>query len=191
MGRFLEEIGEIVLASNSPRRAEIMKMLGVDVIIDPSDCNEDSDIKDPEMLSMELSKRKAREVANRHPGRIVVGADTIVSIDGDILGKPKDKDEALMMLKRLSGKTHAVYTGVSIVLGDRIKSFSEKSLVTMYDSSEDMLISYIDTKEPMDKAGAYGVQGKGMVLVKSIEGDFFNVMGLPAGRLIREILDLV
>lgn len=191
MGRFLEEIGEIVLASNSPRRAEIMQMLGVDVIIDPSHCNEDSDIKDPKMLSMELSKRKAREVANRHPGKIVVGADTIVSIDGDILGKPKDKDEALMMLKRLSGKTHAVYTGVSVVMGDRVKSFSEKSLVTMYDSSEDMLISYIDTKEPMDKAGAYGVQGKGMVLVKSIEGDFFNVMGLPAGRLIREILDLV
>ncbi len=178
----------IILASKSPRRQELIRNITDDFEVIVSDVEETLPKGiTPEEAPVYLSAIKARAVAADHPDRIVIGADTVVILDGRILGKPHDRDDAFQMLRSLSEKTHTVVTGCTVVLGDRIRSFGESARVTFYPLSDREIEDYLDTGEPFDKAGAYGIQGKGCLFVKGIEGDFFNVMGLPVGRLNREL----
>ncbi len=177
---------KIVLASKSPRRREILEMLGFrDFAVIPSG--------DPEILPKgltppetvcEIARSKAREVAaGSGEESLIIAADTLVCLDGEFLGKPRDEMEAALMLRRLSGQTHKVYTGVAVIFNGRELCEAEESKVVFRELSEEEISAYIATGEPMDKAGAYGAQGLGAILVKSIDGDFFNVMGLPVCRL--------
>lgn len=172
---------EIILASGSPRRKELLEMLGVkDFKIIPAK-GEEKDIPGatPDELVKALSLAKATEVSKEHKDSLIIAADTIVWHNNKVLGKPSSKENAFEMLSSLSGKTHEVYTGVSLILEDRILSQSVMSSVTFKNLSEDEINAYIETGEPMDKAGAYGAQGKAALFVEKINGDFFNVMGLP------------
>lgn len=140
----------------------------------------------PEQAVLALSRQKAEEVSTKFPDEIVIGADTVVSIDGEILGKPRDEQDATGMLKRLSGRVHSVFTGVCVIFPDgRTENFAEKTDVEFYPLSEREIADYIATGDPMDKAGAYGIQERGAKNVKGIVGDFYNVMGLPVARLAR------
>lgn len=177
---------KIVLASGSPRRKELLEMLEVPNLtilpakgeeIPPEGCG-------PEELVKALSAAKAREVASRcGEDDLVIGADTIVWHEGRPLGKPQSREEAERMLRSLSGRTHRVFTGVTVIRGGRERSEAEESLVRFRELSDGEIRRYVDTGEPMDKAGAYGAQGKGALFVEEIRGDFFNVMGLPLCRL--------
>lgn len=177
----------LILASASPRRSEIMKLAGYAFTVMPTDAEEDIPAGlDASQAAKYLSRRKSdAALKNARAGDTVIAADTIVVIDGEILGKPKNKDEAFCMLKTLSGRTHAVYTGVTVANSEKTETFSEKTDVTFYNLSDDEINAYIGTSEPFDKAGAYGIQGFGCVLVKKIRGDYFNVMGLPIAKLSR------
>ncbi len=173
---------KVVLASASPRRKELMEMLGVQNLeIIPAKGEEKApDNVSPDELVKILSAQKAAEVAALgHEDDIVIGADTIVWAHGRVYGKPKTFAEAKEMLQSLSGYTHEVYTGVTVMKNGSSISRAERSLVTFRQLEEREIDAYIATNEPMDKAGAYGAQGKAALFVKSIEGDFFNVMGLP------------
>lgn len=140
----------------------------------------------PEDAVLSLSEQKANEVYRENRGEVVVAADTIVAIDGKILGKPADEKDAFAMLKTLSGRVHEVFTGVCVVFANgRKERFFEETKVEFYELSDGEIADYIKTGEPMDKAGAYGIQGKGALLVKRIDGDYYNVMGLPVARLLR------
>ncbi len=177
---------QIVLASSSPRRKELMEMLEVpNLKIVPAKGEEVPPAHaSPGELVMALSAAKAAEVAARcAPEDLVIGADTIVWVDGMPFGKPRTREEAAAMLRRLSGDTHEVYTGVTVICRGNRDSQFERSRVRFRTLSEAEIADYVATGEPMDKAGAYGAQGKGALLVESIEGDFFNVMGLPLCRL--------
>ena len=176
----------IVLASASPRRKELMEMLGAPGLrIDPAKGGENPpEGVGPEELVKALSAAKAREVAGRSdPDDAVVGADTIVWLDGRVFGKPHSREEAIAMLETLSGRTHEVYTGVTVIRGGVELSEAERSLVSFRALTRGEIEAYVACGEPMDKAGAYGAQGKGALFVRRIEGDFFNVMGLPLCRL--------
>lgn len=178
---------KIILASNSPRRKELLTQAGIDFEVIAADVEEITTKTKPNEVVEELSQIKAKAVALVNPGRLVLAADTVVAFDGAILGKPKDEEDAFKMLTMLSGNTHQVYTGVTFIDADGIvNTFSECTDVTMYENSEALIKAYIATKEPMDKAGAYGIQGKGAVLVKDIKGDYNNVVGLPLARVYRE-----
>lgn len=184
---------KIILASNSPRRRELLAQAGIDFEVIPADIDEVVESDSPAEVVMSLSKQKALWVADQNPYRTVIGADTVVAYDGEILGKPKDEQEALDMLSMLSGRTHKVYTGVTIVRdsateGRDVETFAVETSVTMYENDRQTLLEYIATKEPMDKAGAYGIQGKGALLVKEIKGDYFNVVGLPIAELCRRLM---
>lgn len=172
----------VILASGSPRRKELMEMLGVeDLKIIPAK-GEECPPKGagPEETVKALSLAKCREVAALSaPGDIVVAADTIVWIDGHILGKPHSEAEAEAMLEELSANTHEVYTGVAVYANGKAQSEAEVTKVHFRSIAPQEISAYVKTGEPMDKAGAYGAQGKGAVFVRGIEGDFFNVMGLP------------
>ena len=188
---------EIILASASPRRKELMGHFPFPVTVRVSQADEKMDSgKLPQDEVARISRNKARAV-DRLEDDIVIGADTIVVCDGVILGKPKDEADALRMLSLLSGRAHQVMTGVWIIetdeVGNAVKEdgFTDVTTVDFWAFSEDEAREYVATKEPMDKAGAYGIQGKGMRLVKGINGDFFTVMGLPGGRLIRFLHDFV
>lgn len=182
---------KIVLASNSPRRKELLSQAGIDFIVDPADIEENTNEVLPEKVVEDLSRQKALAVLQKHQGQIVLAADTVVAFDDKILGKPKDEEDALKMLTELSGRNHQVYTGVTIVKEDgSIITFSECTTVSMYENSEDTIKSYIASKEPMDKAGAYGIQGLGAVLVKGIKGDYNNVVGLPLAKVYRVLYNL-
>ncbi|MBQ9411525.1 MAG: septum formation protein Maf [Oscillospiraceae bacterium] len=173
---------KIVLASASPRRRELLQMLGVrNLEIVPARGGEHPNPElAPAELVTDLSRCKAREVALlRSPEELVIAADTVVVLDGAILGKPRDRTDAQRMLTALSGRSHSVYTGFTLILGEREESAAERSLVFFRPLSPEEIARYIDTGEPMDKAGSYGVQGIGSLFVERIEGDFFNVMGLP------------
>ena len=182
----------IILASASPRRKELMEMLKVpNLKIVPAKGEErPPEHAGPGELVTALSAAKAREVAERcEPEDLVIGADTIVWVDGQPFGKPRDPEEAAAMLRRLSGSEHEVYTGVSVIRGGRCESRWERSLVRFRPLEEEEIARYIACGEPMDKAGAYGAQGKGALFVERIEGDFFNVMGLPLcllGKMLKE-----
>lgn len=171
---------KIILASKSPRRLELLKSYDLDIEVISSDIEEitHGDEK-PEQLSMALAFEKAYSVSIERKNQLVLGADTVVALEGKILGKPKDRDDAFRILSLLSGKTHRVITGVSIIKGDKKIIDYESTLVSFRNLSKDQIIKYIDTKEPMDKAGAYGIQGYGKILVESISGSYSNVVGLP------------
>ena len=174
----------LVLASASPRRQELIKLIDNEVIICPSGANEDYSADTPaESIPEILAVRKAADIAKQYPNDTVIGCDTSVIIDGEILGKPKDTEDAKRMLRLLSGNTHKVITGCAIFKGGRSISFSETTEVTFYPLSDKDIDEYISTLEPFDKAGAYGIQGKGSLLIKGISGDYFNVVGLPVARL--------
>lgn len=174
----------IILASNSPRRKELLQQVDIDFEVMGADIEEVTTQTAPDEIVKELSLMKAKAVSEKCPGRVILAADTIVAFEGNILGKPKDEEDALNMLRMLSGKTHQVYTGVTIIHSNGfVDTFVESTDVTMYPNSEVLLKKYVATGEPMDKAGAYGIQGKGAVLVKKINGDYNNVVGLPLARV--------
>ena len=185
---------QIILASGSPRRRELMEMLcpeGLRII--PAVGEEQADpALPPDELVKVLSRRKAEEVAaaNAAEDDVVIGADTVVALDGQILGKPRDAADARRMLHALSGRTHSVFSGVTVIRGCRTLSHAERTEVFFRPLSDDEIDRYIATGEPMDKAGAYGAQGWASLFVERLEGDFFNVMGLPLcalGQLLKQL----
>ena len=180
----------IILASGSPRRKELLKMAGVRFTVLPSDVPEivPSSVP-PEKRSQFLAELKASAMSIFHPKDIVIGADTTVLCEGRLMGKPKDKEEAKEMLRFLSGKMHSVLTGVSLIYSDRedADSFTSETKVEFYPLTEQEIEAYVASGEPMDKAGAYGIQGRGCTLVKRIEGDYFTVVGLPVAEVVRRL----
>lgn len=180
--------GKIILASASPRRQELLKYIVPEFEVKPADIDETLPADIPTEKAAEfLAVQKAKHIAKQSPECVVIGSDTVVIIDSTILGKPSDKADAERMLKLLSGRTHKVVTGVCIARGEKTDSFSCETKVTFYPLTEEEIRDYIATGEPMDKAGAYGIQGYGSVLAEGIEGDFFNVMGLPVAMLKRRL----
>lgn len=176
----------IILASSSPRRVELLKYIYPEFTVRPSDCDEDIDTTDPAAMVMELAARKCMNVAAHYaPEDIVIAADTCVYINDTILGKPVDRAQAYEYLSLLSGRRHTVFTGVCVSNGGKTYGMSAETAVTFQRLSHRMIEDYISSGEPMDKAGAYGIQGRGALLVESIEGDFYNVMGLPVSGLFR------
>ena len=172
----------VILASGSPRRKELLEMLGVkDLKIIPAKGEEKApeDLQ-PGELVMALAAQKGREVKELCPGDdVIIAADTIVWHENRVYGKPHSREEAIAMLRSLSGRAHQVYTGVCVIRGETELLRYNMSSVRFRDMSDDEIEAYVDTGEPMDKAGAYGAQGKGALFVEGIDGDFFNVMGLP------------
>ena len=184
-------MAELILASGSPRRKELLETAGLDFKVIVADVDERiPDGATPQEAVKALALQKAQAVAKDYEKSIVIGADTVVVCDGEILGKPKNEDDAFNMLRSLSGRTHSVCTGVALINDTEIRNFCEVTEVEFYNLSDDEIKAYIKTGEPMDKAGAYGIQGKGCVLVKQIVGDYFNVVGLPVSKVYRELSDL-
>lgn len=186
---------QIILASASPRRKEILTQAGLSFEVLVSKKEERITQTNPEQMVMELSRQKAEDVmeqletAGKVQGErdcLVIGADTVVAFGGEILGKPKHEEDAYRMLHLLQGKTHQVYTGVTLLTSKRSTTFFEKTDVTVYPMTDEEIRDYIATGEPMDKAGAYGIQGRFAVYVERIAGDYLNVVGLPVARLIHE-----
>ena len=203
---------EIILASGSPRRRELLTQAGLSFRVKTADVDETPTKTKPEKVVEELSRRKAEAVAEQilneegsfelsASPRIIVAADTIVAMDGEILGKPRDTEDAVRMLRELSGRTHEVYTGVTILVpkdgkqepeseaDGRLSSwnctFSSCTKVMFYPLSDEEILDYVASGEPMDKAGAYGIQGLGERLVERIEGDYNNVVGFPLSHFLR------
>lgn len=180
---------KIILASASPRRKELMALAGIPFEARPVDADETIlCCTPPEGAVMMLATRKAQLAAEHFPDDLIIGADTIVAVGKHIYGKPDTSEEAFEMLSALSGKTHQVFTGVCIYTksGHR-NAFCTRTDVTFFPLSEEEIRAYIATGEPMDKADAYGIQGKGALLVEKIDGDYYNVVGLPISRLVREL----
>ncbi|WP_409289531.1 Maf family protein [Peribacillus sp. SCS-37] len=178
----------IILASSSPRRKELLQLLQIPFEIEASDADETlPETISPEEAVIMLAERKARAVFDKHGDACVIGSDTIVVNEGRILGKPAGRDDARSMLLSLSGKKHHVLTGVSIMKENQKTTFFEKTEVIFWDLTEKEIENYLDSGEPFDKAGSYGIQGYGSLLVKEIAGDYFSVVGLPVARLSREL----
>ena len=194
----------IILASQSPRRKELLSLIVDDFEVITADVDErsieeevlkkhDDMTEAGKEMAVLLGKTKAKAVFEEleaKDGVIVIGADTCVVTKDEILGKPEDREDAVRMLRKLSGAPHYVITGVSLVSEEKTVSFYEESEVIfndMDDYQEELIKEYADTKEPYDKAGAYGIQGKGSLLIKKLNGDFYNVMGLPVSRLAKEL----
>lgn len=177
----------IILASGSPRRRQLLEQLGLSFTVQSSDVDESVEPGlSPAAMVEQLSLRKGQAVAERvGPDSLVLAADTVVALEDAVLGKPQDQAKAVSMLTSLSGKTHQVYTGVTLLGGGRRVTEHETTAVTFRSLSREEIVAYVDTGEPMDKAGAYGIQGYGALLVERLEGDYFNVMGLPLCRLGR------
>ena len=183
-------MSKLILASKSPRRKELLMKLGIPFICEPAVSEEHVPEKTPVRDTAELlSRKKAAEVYEKHAGEevTVIGSDTVVIIDDEILGKPHTEEEAARMLRKLSGRTHTVSTGVTILGRDREESFTSETAVTFYDLSEEEIREYIRTGEPMDKAGAYGIQGYGALFVKEIRGDYSTVVGFPIAEIYRRL----
>ena len=179
---------KLVLASASPRRQELIQLLGLKAEIHPSGIAEDVTEEDPSLLVQKLAFQKAEDVAKQYPkDYLVIGADTVVFFEDRILGKPKSEEDAYRMLSALSGRTHQVYTGVSLHFQGKKMGFYEKTEVQFARLTEREIWDYIESKEPMDKAGAYGIQGRFAPFVKGIAGDYYNVMGLPLARLYQAL----
>ena len=183
----------VVLASASPRRKELLSLIFNEYDIRPADCDEalPEGIKAQEAVEyLSLIKNKATvEICDKKS--LVISADTVVAVDGEILGKPQDKEDARRMISLLSGREHQVFTGVTLSLNGKFKTFSEKTDVVFYTITDKEIEDYISTDEPYDKAGAYGIQGKAGLLVKAVNGDYYNVVGLPVARLKREIISFI
>jgi septum formation protein len=179
----------IVLASASPRRRELLAMLGIAHVVDPANVDETPRSGEaPAALAARLAREKATDVAGRYPGQPVLGADTIVVIGGVVLNKPSSPADAERMLGELSGREHTVMTAVALVRDAECWERADATLVRFRPLSAEVIRAYVATGEPLDKAGAYGVQGYGAALVERIEGDYFSVMGLPV-RLVVELLE--
>lgn len=178
---------KLILASGSPRRSEILKNAGYEFSVKPSSADESlpGGILPEDAVKL-LSERKA-DAAKIGPGEVVLSADTVVSLENSILGKPRDSAEAFAMLKSLSGRTHSVYTGVTIKSADKKRVFAVKTDVVFYPLSDDEINAYIATKEPFDKAGAYGIQGRAAVFAEKIDGDYYSVVGLPLSKCARTL----
>ena len=177
----------MILASQSPRRRELLSLITSDFQIIPSVGEENiPEGTSPEEAVLLLSRQKAAEIYSEYKNETIIAADTVVTIDGKILGKPQNEQDAAEMLRMLSGRVHSVFTGVCVMFANgRSENFAEQTAVEFYPLSDEEIAAYIATGEPMDKAGAYGIQERGALLVKRIEGDFYNVMGLPIARLSR------
>lgn len=178
----------LVLASQSPRRRELLGQVGIVFRAAPSTVEERITKTAPDEVVRELSFQKAENVASREPeGVWVLGADTVVALDGKILGKPAGAEEAKDMLRQLSGRSHSVYTGVTLYRktgGKTVaETFSEETKVTFYPMTEEEICRYVDSGDPMDKAGAYGIQGPAAAFIQCIEGDYNNVVGLPVAAV--------
>ena len=179
----------LILASASPRRREILSLLGLPFEVAPASSEPAVDPLLPLGEAVcAVARGKAAEVAARFPGRMVLGADTVVSVDGLVLGKPRDEADARRMLRLLQGRTHTVFTGVWLFgpgYPAEGSGFADSAKVTFFPLTSREIDEYVATGEPMDKAGAYGIQGAGLRNIRGIEGDFYTVMGLPGGRLWR------
>ncbi len=181
----------MVLASQSPRRRELLALVGIPHAVLPADIDEsvfEGELPVPHCER--LARTKAAALAERHPDAVVIGADTIVVVDGSILGKPRDSGEAASMLRRLSGRTHTVFTAIAVSLAGETRSDVVEVEVTFRALSDETIDAYVATGEPMDKAGAYGIQGYGATIVERVHGDYFAVMGLPLGRMTELLRDL-
>lgn len=177
-----------MLASGSPRRLQLLEMLGIPCRVVVPDVDETrAPAEAPEAYVVRLARAKAAVVAAHEPAELVLGADTTVVIRGEVMGKPVSHEEAAVMLGKLSGRTHHVMTGVALALGTRVLHALDVTDVTFRTLDRETIDGYVATDEPMDKAGAYAVQGRGAALVEGIRGDFFSVMGLP----LRLVLDLL
>ena len=183
---------KVILASASPRRLELLRQVGIEPVVEPSHVEEVITSMEPDKAVMELSAQKAKDIAALHAGEeaVVIGADTVVAADGEILGKPSNREDAVRMLTLLQGRAHQVYTGVTLVFcggKPRTVTFAERTDVFVCPMSRAQIEAYVDTGEPMDKAGAYGIQGCFAAWVEGISGDYNNVVGLPVGRVCREL----
>ncbi len=178
----------VILASGSPRRRELLRLIVPEYVCIPAKGGEviPAGMAWDEVPEF-LARQKALEIAAEHPDDLVIGADTVVVRDGEILGKPMDETDAFRMLKSLSGRKHLVLTGVAAAEKGGIRSFTQTTDVEFYPLSDALIRSYVATGEPMDKAGGYGIQGRGCVLVKGICGDYFNVVGFPLAETARLI----
>jgi len=178
----------LVLASQSPRRAELLGRLALPFETLPADIDESYlSGETPPQHAERLSREKAQKIAAERPEAIVIGSDTIVVLDGEVLGKPRDQEHAVEMLTRLSGREHEVCTGVAIAHGSRVETALARVKVRFRDLDERTWMEYVATGEPMDKAGAYGIQGFGSAVVEGIDGDYFAVMGLPVVLMLELI----
>lgn len=187
---------KLILASNSPRRRELLEQIGVEFEVIPSNAEEKVTKQEPSEVVEELSRQKAVDVAAAVEDGIVLGADTVVCQDGQIMGKPKDEADAKQMLQKLQGEEHSVYTGVTILVKENgavqhVQTFSQETKVYVYEMTDEEIDRYIATGEPMDKAGAYGIQGRFAAYVDGIEGDYNNVVGLPVSAVWQELKELL
>lgn len=189
----------VVLASASPRRKELLQRAGVAFEVIPATGAEIITGENPREVVMELAFKKAKEVAGKLAAKdgeefLILGADTVVTYDGAVLGKPRDEADAVRMLSVLSGSTHSVFTGVALIYQargtERVLNFYQETRVTMYPMSPGEIQAYVRSGEPMDKAGAYGIQGRGAVFIEKIAGDYNNVVGLPMARVYQEMKKL-
>ena len=187
---------KLILASNSPRRRELLEQIGVEFEVIPSNAEEKITKQEPSEVVEELSRQKAEDVAASVEDGIVLGADTVVCQNGQIMGKPTDEADAKQMLQKLQGEEHSVYTGVTILVKangavQHVQTFSQETKVYVYEMTDEEIDRYIATGEPMDKAGAYGIQGRFAAYVEGIEGDYNNVVGLPVSAVWQELKELL
>jgi len=178
---------KLILASSSPRRKTLLEQIGLEFVVDSSQYEEDMTIKvEPQTLARILARGKALDVAQRHKEGLIIGADTFLAFGDTVLGKPKSEVEAVTMLERLAGRTHSVISGVAVIdaATEKEEVRAVETLVTFRDLSQEEIEEYVATGEPLDKAGAYGIQGRGAVLVEKIKGDYCNVVGLPLATLM-------
>ncbi len=181
----------VILASQSPRRRELLTLVGIAHEMMPADINEAVRVgEDPAAYTERLAREKAAVIAARHPEAIVIAADTTVVVDGEILGKPADAAAARAMIRRLAGRSHTVLTAIAVARGGEEVSGVESVQVTFRALTDDEIARYVATGEPMDKAGAYGIQGWGATIVERVDGDYFSVMGLGLRRLVALFAEL-
>lgn len=181
----------MILASQSPRRRELLALVGIPHEVRPADIDETYLPGEPPRDHAErLAREKTAAIAAAEPEALVIGSDTIVVVDGDVLGKPAEAEEAGRMIARLAGRTHTVMTGVAVAWRGQTRSAVEEVDVTFHPLSAREIAEYVATREPMDKAGAYGIQGYGATIVARVDGDYFAVMGLPLQRLVRLLGDV-
>lgn len=188
----MNEPRKIILASSSPRRKELLTSMGLSFDVIPSDADEEVPGNwPPEKMVEVLAERKAMQVAEKFPGSIVIGADTIVWLDGEVLGKPRNEEEAFAMLSGLQGRIHRVYSGLAVLNTDNgLRKIGHRmTIVQMKQIPADRIRRYIASGEPLDKAGAYAIQGIGATFIEGIEGDYFNVVGLPLSLLADFLLE--
>lgn len=182
---------KFILASQSPRRRELLKFLDVEFVVKPSDVEEVIDVRlSFEEVVMDLAKQKAAFIANQYPDHTILGFDTLVIHNGMALGKPKNRQDAFDMLRSLSGDTHTVLTGCALVCCNEVVTFYDQADVTFNSMTDHEINEYLDTGEPFDKAGSYGIQGYGARYINKVNGDFYSVMGVPLQKLYQTIRGL-